>query len=369
MFACVLPRPPLEPLEMTIDEFTKGRIYQHRLGLRGRGPKSTDASSAAHFGVSRAVVKNVRLRGETPKEKAKKAPTTAARQRTERRKLIRKLAKQTKTKGNAKWCAFPSAQAISDQLRTNGVKISARTVTRDLREMGFKSYVRRYVPTRDKAVHKKRLLFSKGVLSKGPKFMKRIVHSDEFPGSANDYSERRQWSPNRIQVHTRERKRRQNAAYCDVWAAIGHNYKSQLVLFPCKQKDLETGTPVAFRLNAKKYVRQCLSKVAPELSRRKAVFMHDGARAHTAKSVQKYLASKKIELLLDWPAYSPDLNPIEQVWSVLKLRTAQRHPQDLDELLVAIKAAWESISQKEINKFCASFSTKLKRCVENGGAC
>lgn len=350
---------------MTIDEFTKGQIYYHRLGKR-----STDSSTAARFGVSRAVVKAIRLRGQESKPVKKQELTKAARARSERRSLVKKLAQKTKTKGNAKWCEFPSANAIVQELKLNhGTAVSKKTVIRDLTEMGFKSYVRRHVPTRDKAVHKKRLLFSKNVLSKGPKFMKRIVHSDEFPGSANDFSERKQWSKNRMQVHTREKKRRQNAAYCDVWAAIGHNYKSQLVLFPCKQKDLESDTNVPFRLNAKKYVRNCLSKVVPELARRKAVFMHDGARAHTAKSVQKYLSSKKVELLLDWPAYSPDLNPIEQVWSVLKFRTAKFHPQDLDELIVATKAAWESISQKEINKFCKSFETKLKRCVKNGGAC
>lgn len=50
---------------------------------------------------------------------------------------------------------------------------------------------------------------------------------------------------------------------------------------------------------------------------RELVFMQDNAPAHSAESVQFELESRGIRLL-DWPPYSPDLNPIEHIWDWMK---------------------------------------------------
>ncbi|GFU27124.1 transposable element Tcb1 transposase [Trichonephila clavipes] len=56
------------------------------------------------------------------------------------------------------------------------------------------------------------------------------------------------------------------------------------------------------------------------------LFMDDNARPHRANIVDECLQSEDITRM-DWPAYSPDLNPIEHVWDMLGRRIAARHPR------------------------------------------
>jgi transposase len=48
-------------------------------------------------------------------------------------------------------------------------------------------------------------------------------------------------------------------------------------------------------------------------------------------------------LLEDWPSGSPDLNPIESLWAILKRRVEELGPRTKDELIEVIVTAWESI--------------------------
>ena len=54
--------------------------------------------------------------------------------------------------------------------------------------------------------------------------------------------------------------------------------------------------------------------------------MQDNARIHRANTVKEFLESKGI-WTINWPAHSPDLNPIEQVWKALKRKIYEIEPQ------------------------------------------
>ena len=66
------------------------------------------------------------------------------------------------------------------------------------------------------------------------------------------------------------------------------------------------------------------------------IFIQDEASCHVAKKV-KWLGEKKIEVL-DWPGNLPDLNPIENLWNIMKNSLATHNTSSAPHLIDEIKS-------------------------------
>ncbi|EFO95713.1 hypothetical protein CRE_13905 [Caenorhabditis remanei] len=102
--------------------------------------------------------------------------------------------------------------------------------------------------------------------------------------------------------------------------------------------------------------------------RRTHVFQQDNASIHKSISTQNWLKAQKITDL-EWPAVSPDLNPIENLWGLLVRRVFKHGRQfnTIQELKDAIETEWNAITAAELRALVASKPNRMFEVIQNNG--
>ena len=106
------------------------------------------------------------------------------------------------------------------------------------------------------------------------------------------------------------------------------------------------------------------------------IFMHDNARVHTYQRVQEFLEENGIEVMI-WPPYSPDLNPIEHIWPILKnnlhkhyphLATMRGAPPKVKAALIpALKHCWELIEPSVFENLARTMPNRVRAVIQAKG--
>ncbi|KFM66508.1 Transposable element Tcb1 transposase, partial [Stegodyphus mimosarum] len=134
-----------------------------------------------------------------------------------------------------------------------------------------------------------------------------------------------------------------------VWGGIGYHSRTPLVR-------------VAGTLNSQRYISELLEPVVlPYLQGLSTAIFHlDNARHHVARIVQGFFVNRQIELL-PWPARSPDLSPVENMWSVVAERLTQITSQAAtpDQLWQRVEAAWSAVPQELIQSLFQSMPRRV----------
>jgi hypothetical protein len=98
------------------------------------------------------------------------------------------------------------------------------------------------------------------------------------------------------------------------------------------------------------------------------MLMEDGATGHKAKLSASFLAQSKIDKIPNWPPQSPDLNPIENVWKVLKTNIQELyHPKLVNEMKEALKQAWEDFPREVLLDILASMPNQMQAVIDACG--
>jgi DDE superfamily endonuclease len=107
------------------------------------------------------------------------------------------------------------------------------------------------------------------------------------------------------------------------------------------------------------------------------LFMHDNAPCHTAKKVTEYLKKRRLPTM-KWPAQSPDLNPIENLWVDFKSRFHKAFWQqglrrsttsdNLERCAMLLKKLWEQQGMELIDKLIESMPRRVAAVIAARGA-
>lgn len=70
---------------------------------------------------------------------------------------------------------------------------------------------------------------------------------------------------------------------------------------------------------------------------------------------------------LDWPSQSPDLNPIENLWSILDHQLKARAPNNTEKLFNILKKGFYVLPVELLDKLVCSMPDRIAACITAKG--
>ena len=163
---------------------------------------------------------------------------------------------------------------------------------------------------------------------------KKIIFSDEKKFNLDGPDGLRYYWRDIRKPKQKSKKRVHGGASVMVWGAVGSKGKSNLVI-------------ISTRMNSNDYTEVLSLHLLPfgqQIAGENWIYMNDNAPIHCSKYTKSWFADNQVDVI-SWPALSPVLNPIENVWGMLtrKVYEGGRQFDDINSLKNAILIAWEEI--------------------------
>ena len=236
--------------------------------------------------------------------------------------------------------------------------LSAPSIRRILLKLKLRSYVSKKKPLITPSMAKKRLAWCKKYVKKDPGFWQKVIFSDETEifirsNALMQRCRRFPWdSPyNRRFI----RPTVKHPLSVMVWGCFSMNYRPDLYF-------------VNGYMNSAGY-KEVLDKFINRdaVKNMGLIFQDDSAPCHRSSLIKTYKTENEIQSL-DWPGNSPDLNPIENLWNLMKRKVGRNRIMNSKDLKDKINEAWKSsITPEIIKELIDSMPKRIKQCIKAKG--
>lgn len=249
-----------------------------------------------------------------------------------------------------------SRQQIIQNLQ---LPISKTTMSRRLKEKGLRGRVAAKKPFISRENIKKRLKWARDHKNWTQDQWKKVLWSDEAPFVLY-------WSGKKVVW------RRKNERYLpECTTGTIKNQTKKLMLWGCfAANGIGNLHRIYGIMNANIYKNILIYKMKPSAKKLfpngNYIFQHDNDSKHTANLVKNYIKKSKIQLL-DWPPQSPDLNPIENLWKILKDRTKNKKHKNLDDLFKNLQETWMNLEVQLLETLANSMQSRCTQVIQNKG--
>jgi transposase len=145
-----------------------------------------------------------------------------------------------------------------------------------------------------------------------------------------------------------------------VWSAFTANFRLPIIVMPPGRTLSSDYVELVYE--------KCLSELlsSPNCPTN-LILMEDGAPVHRSKKANDWRDQHSL-LKLDWPANSPDLNPIENLWKILKDKVSKKKkPRSREEMMSAIIKEWWAIPNTTLESLVASMPEQINKVIKNKG--
>jgi transposase len=272
---------------------------------------------------------------------------------------LRRLAVRSITSGKVDTAVDVKRMLVA----SHGVEVSVQTVRNELRASGLKARPKVKKPLLTKRFRQARLRFAKKYQHWTVEDWRRVIFSDETKVNRLG-SDGRKWIWKEPGEQLQDRY---------VSPTVKHGGGSMMVWGCITAHGVGDLVRIVGTLNAQLYVDILRDDLLRTLSyynieKPDIVFQHDNDPKHTARITTEWLENEGVEVL-DWPSQSPDLNPIEHIWSWFKQRLAdQDEPApSIHELWLRAERVWEKFTKVECQRLIDTMPQRIAAVIAAKG--
>lgn len=327
----------------SLSELDRGRLLQ--MHLDGKSCRQI----ALQLNVSKSSVNRMIMKYEATGSTSRAPGQGRKRSTTERED--RTITRYTRNN------RFASAREIQRELALPN--ISTRTITNRIHEgLNFSSYWATKQPYINERNRQRRVTWAQDHLHWTPTDWEKVLWSDESPFVLRCNRRKKVW-------------RAHNERFNPLVTQGTVKYDMKLMVWGCFSAH---GVGRLYRIEGimvkEDYQRilqhQMLPSAGALFPDGNFIFQEDNDPKHSSRLCRGYLTEQGVRRM-EWPSQSPDLNPIENLWSILDVRMRERQPGNLDELFHIMIQTWNGLEVGLLTRLVHSMPRRCQAVIDANG--